>query len=510
MSLKKKIMRNTAANIIIKFWVFGLNLLVFSYVVNNVGAEMFGIWLLVSAVTGYFGLLDLGITPSLVKYVAEYTAKKEEETINRMVNSTFIFFSLIGLIIAVSLFLVKDILWSFFNISPGLHYLYDYIVYITAATTLSSWGARSFQAVYGGLQRYDIQAKVNFLTSTLDAFVAVAVIYGGWGITGFIFAKTVVLGVSQVVNVIVIKRLAPYISIEPRYIDLSSLKKIWRFSSLVFTAQISTIIIFGTDRIVAGAFISAAAVTMYATVRKIHEIINVISNLPASALLPAVAEMDALEEEEKIRRLIFRGGRYRVSVTLSVLVPIFVLTRPILRVWMGDDYTSLDIIAKVYISYWFIMAGWGVVGMVLLGKEKFKPMAILALCNAIMNLVLSLILVRYYGLMGIIVGTVLPYAVVLPIYYVFLLPLSGVGLREYSREVWAKTYPAAGVSFLFCQVFYWLLPFGSGSRFLDLVLGGSVGIATILLYWLIFVFLGMDREERRDIISLLKSLWKRG
>ena len=90
-TIKKKIVRNTAANAFMNLWRYAVNFFLLPFIILHVGVEDYGLYLLVGAFVGYFGLLDLGVGTSLVKYIAEYNAKGDKERINKMVNSTFAF-----------------------------------------------------------------------------------------------------------------------------------------------------------------------------------------------------------------------------------------------------------------------------------------------------------------------------------------------------------------------------------------------------------------------------------
>ena len=46
--------------------------------------------------TGYYGLFDLGIRSSIVRYVAKYSATGESEQLNRLVNTAMFSYSAIG------------------------------------------------------------------------------------------------------------------------------------------------------------------------------------------------------------------------------------------------------------------------------------------------------------------------------------------------------------------------------------------------------------------------------
>src|SRR5260370_42346073 len=57
------------------------------FILHHLGDEAFGLWILIFSVTGYYGLFDLGIRSSIVRYVAKYSATKEGHELNRLINT---------------------------------------------------------------------------------------------------------------------------------------------------------------------------------------------------------------------------------------------------------------------------------------------------------------------------------------------------------------------------------------------------------------------------------------
>ena len=91
-SLTQVVITNTAFNILGKSWGIIIALFLTPYTISCIGVERYGVWALVSVVTSYFGLLDLGIGSSYVKYIAEYHTKRDCLQINRIVNSGLAFY----------------------------------------------------------------------------------------------------------------------------------------------------------------------------------------------------------------------------------------------------------------------------------------------------------------------------------------------------------------------------------------------------------------------------------
>ena len=500
-STKRKIVRNTIANTLLKISKYAINFFLFPFIIYYVGVEDYGIYLLVGAFVGYFGLLDFGVGGALVKYVAEFNAKEDDIKVNEMVNSTFAFYLGIGIIIALSIFIIGTFYVNVFNIDPTQIEKARLIAYITALGALTSWPIRSFGNALQGLQRYDYNAIVQFAVALINAVVTIILLLSGYGIIELILFGIIIGALGQLAIVVLVQRLLPYLEVRRKYMGISTMKKIFKFSSVVFVSQITSLIILGTDRIVIGAFVSVSAITLYAIARKLHDLSHTASALPSSAILPAATELDTLGKKKHLQKLLIRGGKYKCALILSVTVVLMILAEPLIRFWMGEDYIDMTWPAQVYLSYWLIFAAWGITGTVLLSLEKYKPILIINITAAIGNLILSLILVQWYGILGVILGTVIPNLIILPIIIPYGLKLAGMKIRKVASGLWLKTYPIAGVSaivLVFTQWFY------EPRSLIDVGILAFFGLA---IFWIIFYKLGLNTGERRQLKKYVRSIF---
>src|SRR5580704_12286677 len=57
------------------------------FVVHHLGNTGYGVWTLIISLTGYFGILDLGLRSSVGRFVARYVALNDRENVNRTVTT---------------------------------------------------------------------------------------------------------------------------------------------------------------------------------------------------------------------------------------------------------------------------------------------------------------------------------------------------------------------------------------------------------------------------------------
>ena len=66
------------------------------FILHRLGDAAYGIWVLIFSVTGYYGLFDLGIRSSIIRYVSKYTATGDKEKLAQFVNTALFSYTGIG------------------------------------------------------------------------------------------------------------------------------------------------------------------------------------------------------------------------------------------------------------------------------------------------------------------------------------------------------------------------------------------------------------------------------
>ena len=92
--------RSVIKNIFFRWGQYGISAVVsfvmLPFLLHKLGDSIYGLWILIGSFTGYLGLLDMGIGMSLVKYISEFTAKKDHKSLGRFIASSFFLYSFIG------------------------------------------------------------------------------------------------------------------------------------------------------------------------------------------------------------------------------------------------------------------------------------------------------------------------------------------------------------------------------------------------------------------------------
>jgi len=92
------LIRSTLWNFTSQGWFLILALVATPYIVHKLGTDAYGVLSIVGVAIGYFGFLDLGLGQAVIKYVSEYYAKKDYDTIRKIIGTAIPVYFLMGFV----------------------------------------------------------------------------------------------------------------------------------------------------------------------------------------------------------------------------------------------------------------------------------------------------------------------------------------------------------------------------------------------------------------------------
>ena len=402
----KKIIKNTG-------WVYVgfafntlISFLIMPFIVRNLGVDAYGVFAIVGAAIGYVSLLEFGIGTSLIKFIAEYTAEKEYEKINKIISTAFVLYLILGSIGCGTILIFTDFFVnSLFHIPENLIDVAKFVFMITAFTFLYSFVFGVFSNIITGLQRFDITNKIQIIMRALSSVAVVSVLWLGYGLAEFVIVTALFGVIGITINIIIAKRLMPEICLIPRYFDIELVKDIAGFSFAVFIANIAGTIIFNIDKLLIGIFLSIEQVTIYTIGATLSLIVFQMPSKIAPVILPASSELNAKNDKTGIKELILRGTKFAVMLSTPLVLVLFTMAHPIIKFWMGSGFETSAYILQILVLGFYINTFTHALTPALVGTGKVKICVYYAIISIIINISLSIILILKIGVLGAALGT---------------------------------------------------------------------------------------------------------
>jgi O-antigen/teichoic acid export membrane protein len=468
-----RLLRNTVSNYVGKFAGMIAWFLLTPFILGQLDPVLFGLWVLVGSIFAYGSLLDLGIAEAVTKYIAEFQAKGQLEQASRLVATALALYAILALLITAASVAVAPIFPRIFNVSDELRQTAYWLVVLSGLGMGLAILSASTTAVLRGLQRFDLMNLLGIVNTLLLAGATVAVLLLGGGVIGLVAATLAVNLVMQVPAVWLIYRIAPELRFGLAHPDREMLWKVTSFSSWLFVMHIGGKLQTKTDEIVIGAFLPVSAVTPYNLARRLSTLPQTLTEQFLSLLLPLASELDAENDRPRLRSLYIVSTRVTLGTFLTGGISLMVLAGPILTIWVGAEFAQYGyLIVILTLASLADIPTWPA-GFIMQGVSRHRFIALISLATGAVNLILSLALIRPYGLLGVALGTLIP-AVIFS--FGFIIPYAmrviNVSASEMLRRAALPTLlpviPAALVT-------YWLRELFEPETIAPTLLIGAVG-----------------------------------
>jgi O-antigen/teichoic acid export membrane protein len=223
--------------------------------------------------------------------------------------------------------------------------------------------------------------------------------------------------------------------------DSATLNKLWSYSLYAFVINVAIQVVVYTDNIVVGAFLSPAAVTMYAIGGLVINYARQVVSSMTTTFTPLASTFEAQGSHDNLRRLAIHGTRAALIISLPIEIALFFRGHTFIRLWMGEQYAQASgtVMQILLLSVVFSSANTTSAGIVY-GMGKHKRLAIWASIEAVANLVLSIVLVRRLGIYGVAWGTALPSVLIeLLLWPSFISELVKIPVWTYLWQTWFRT-----------------------------------------------------------------------
>jgi len=478
--------------------VIGVFMLPFN--TSHLGQSAYGLWVLTASITFYFSMLSLGYAESLVKFVAQYRAQRDATGLNEIISTMFFVFAGIGVLAYVGATILAANLGTFLNLSTEQARTGRYLVLMTTAYISVGFPFSVFGAIVNGFQRKYLNGVVGITTSVLVAVVNVVVLLLGYGLLELVACTTAIRLLSYLGYRFTAYRVFPGLQVSTRYLRFLRLKELTGFSVYMLLIDVAHKLNYATDVVVIGAFLTTAAVASWAVAQRLIELTKRLTDQLNYALFPLVVDSATLGDDERLRKVLLQGTRFSLAMVLPVCAVLALLAEQVVLVWVGPAYRDSIRIIHILSIVIIIRVGSSTAMTLLKGSGKHRLLTISNITIAIANLILSVILVRKYGLIGVALGTLIPLSIVC-VFVLFPAACRSVKVSvsaAVARGIWPSVWPALCMSIL-VVLSRSLVP----TTFLAIV---CQAMAAGLFYLMLFLFLAVGSEERKWYFTKVRQI----
>lgn len=332
------LVRNAVLNLLGHGWLLVLGFVTAPVLLHRLGTDAYGVLAITAIVTGYVGVLDLGIGRAAVKFLSERLARGAYADAGRIVSTAIGAQVLLGLVGAALLWLSAPALAErVLRVAPELSNQALFALRAMALGLPFVMVGGVLEGVPMALQRFELTATIRAAAGTLKAALAIGLVLAGFGVRGAVVAAIAVQAVQLAIMWAIIPRLLPDRT-APFRIDPTELKALLRFGGWVTVSSLIGPILVYADRFLVGALSSIQAVSYYSIPYDAVTRLWIIPYAIVPVLFPAFAALRAENERhQQSADLYLRAVRYTFLVMAPMVTLVVTYAPQFLRAWVGEE-----------------------------------------------------------------------------------------------------------------------------------------------------------------------------
>ncbi len=482
-------------------------------IIGWVGDEGYGLYEVIGAFAGYMAVLDFGVNSTITRYIAKYREEKALDKQQNFLAVSLILYSLLAVVVA----LIGIVVWLNLDRIYQAKFTIEQIkttkvmFLIVVANIGLSLPLRTFGAVLNGYEKFTLPRLLHIGRVIFRLAAVFIMLRLGYGVIAIVVIDAVLnIGVLLINMLYVLGVLKVKIHLE-RF-ETALLKEIFVFSLPIFLTMVYDQIFWKVDQFIISVMVGAAAVAVVGAAMRLVLIFMRFSTSLSEVFLPRVTKMVVNKaSSDDLTDFMIRVGRIQFLVLGVILSGYLLFGQNLIGLWVGradgsfDTYTAYLIGVIIMIPLTLpLIQNTGI--SILVAKNKHKFRSTIYFIIAVLNIGLTIVLVKSFGIVGASVATAIALTIgngiIINIYYSRAI---GLKIGKFFKDCVARL----GIPMLISSGFGYLI-----LRFIAIPNSwGNLALCCLIylaIYGTIMWLMGMNTYEKDMVKKVYRKVLRRG
>ena len=415
MSGATSILKNLTAN-----WIgVGANLIVMfflsPFILHTLGITEYGIWQLLMLLTGYMGILDLGVRASTGRYIILYLGKGDEKKVDQTIRTGLgLYTALSGFIMLAGILIGLGFPFFFPSVPFQYHGLLRILLPLLAVNIWISAIGVVLSSILTAHERFDLARGADLIALAVRTIATIALLRLGMGLVGLTAAIILCNLIGLAANYLLTRNIHNNLKIFPFILMKERVKELYNYGIRAFFIAVSVRIIGQTDLLIVGTVINVDSVAVYSIGAMLIYYSGTFTKMIDNTFFPSLQKAVAKEKQNEANYILIRQIQLSLIVGILLFIGYFSFGKSFIRLWMYEPQNfplssvekAAQVMAILSCSKLLLLLG-AFSRSILAATGHIGFAAKMTAFEAIVNLLLSItfVLVCDWGLNGVAAGT---------------------------------------------------------------------------------------------------------
>lgn len=405
----KKIFLNMLCDILPYLLIGVVGIIKMDVLITYIGDVGNGYYQTINQIISYVFLAQAGFSDAVIYSLYKPFAEKNKDDINAIYGGSRKVFKIIGFIILGIICLVTLALYLFYNFEEGYQISALICFFIISTSYLISYFGRgqTYLAVLSAAQeKYVYSLIFNVVKLLCDILIVVATVVFR-SLESIAIVILIMKIIEEIINRIVVKKKYPDLHEIARK-DTSMVKMT---KDLAWT-QVGYLVLNNIDALLLMGASGPIMVSIYTTYNYILRFLNEVASRVELSSVYSFGNVFAKKEDKRVYPLFKEFLMLFILIAFSMSITFMLGIRGFVSVWVGKDNYLLSYFTIVlFTSTLFLNILYYPLVALINASGLFKDNKRHIFICAMTNLVLSIVLISFFGINGILVGTMIAFLV---------------------------------------------------------------------------------------------------
>ena len=467
------------------------------WMVEQIGKADYGLYTLANSLITLF-IVDFGLGPAVSRYVSKYRAEGRQDKVDNFLGAIYKLYLIIDAVIFVGLLIVYFFLDSIYvNLTPEELEKFKVVYLVAAAFAVVNFPFVTFNGILTAYEKF-IQLKIaDVIYRLLLVGITVVALLLGYGLYSLVLVHALVGILVIVYKFIVIGKTLP-LRVNFKYNEKSLYKDIFSFSLWVTISTLAQRLIFNITPSILGIVASSAAIAIFGIVTTLEGYTYTLTSAINGIFMPRIARIYEGESANKNIMPLFLGvGKFQYALNGLIIAGFTVLGQNFINLWMGAEYIDAYYGIVLVTVPGLFFNSLQIANTAMIMEKKVNIQAIVNVSVGLINVVLSLVFSSIFGVIGACISIFVAYmvrAIALNIIYHRVMKFD---IPSFIKNCYVRMAPPIVLTIGFGFLINYLVGDSGWLLFL------AKAVAVCLVYLILIILIGLNKNEKRKVLGLL-------
>ncbi|ARN74517.1 lipopolysaccharide biosynthesis protein [Oceanicoccus sagamiensis] len=388
-----------------------IGFLMMPFLINTLGTDLYGLWIVIGSVVASFYILDLGFSQAVTRYVSKSIHENDPHQANVVINTSLLIYIALGLVVVIVTYLVA--LFGIESIMDNTEQVsLTQIVLIILGTSLAlDFPSKAYPGIVNAYMRFDFVAKTRLCKSVIDAALIYYFLSNGHGIITMAIIMFVTGLISTSIFMWFTHQLFKELSYGKKYINKETLIDMSHFSKWVLIIDISNILRDKMDIWFIAYFLSNSILTTYYVGIRLADYAMQFLVQATGFTSPILTEYYTKKDYLRLQDSISLFIKANLVLSMITLSGFFIVGESFISLWMGPEFSAHEATICLLILASGRLAAYvsSPLQSLLMTTNQHNLSAWIALAETLLSVALCWILVPLHGITGAAAAVATPY-----------------------------------------------------------------------------------------------------